>query len=94
MAQAKYYNSTIGGKTVHYIAADPEAINVEDLGGAVLSSSSKFGINGTFFDDKLKKYLVLLVLDLVTASEKQGVALFTNEEPWFAYSKMQVLLMS
>ncbi|MGG4343677.1 phosphodiester glycosidase family protein [Paenibacillus lautus] len=55
MAQAKYYNSTIGGKTVHYIAADPEAINVEDLGGAVLSSSSKFGINGTFFDDKLKK---------------------------------------
>lgn len=57
MAEAKYYTSTIEGKTVHYIAADPAAINVEDLGGAVLTSSNstKFGINGTFFDDKQKK---------------------------------------
>lgn len=47
-----YYTSNIQGKEVHYISADPSTISVANLNGAVLTSSSSthFGINGTFFD--------------------------------------------
>lgn len=53
MAVAKYYYSNnIKGKEVHYISADPSTINVNNVHGSVLTSSSskQFGINGTFFD--------------------------------------------
>ncbi|EFM11420.1 hypothetical protein PaecuDRAFT_1866 [Paenibacillus curdlanolyticus YK9] len=44
-------NTTVSGKTVYYIEADPSTVGVHDLGGANLTTSTKFGINGTFFDD-------------------------------------------
>ena len=49
MPVAKYRKTELSGKEVHYIEADLDAINVEDIGGTVLTSSTKFGINGTFF---------------------------------------------
>lgn len=50
MAVAKLTQTMISGKTVYYIEADQSAISVEDLGGKELTTSTKFGISGTFFD--------------------------------------------
>ncbi|MDO3411572.1 phosphodiester glycosidase family protein [Saccharibacillus sp. CPCC 101409] len=53
MGIAKYYHSSsIKGKDVHYISADPSTINVNNINGKSLTASSSgyFGINGTFFD--------------------------------------------
>ncbi|WP_313641722.1 hypothetical protein, partial [Paenibacillus sp.] len=51
MAVATYKQITWNGITVDYIEADMSTIRVEDLGGSNLTTSSKYGINGTFFDD-------------------------------------------
>ncbi|MET1174508.1 phosphodiester glycosidase family protein [Paenibacillus amylolyticus] len=51
MAVATYKQITWNGITVDYIEADMSTIRVEDLGGGNLTASSKYGINGTFFDD-------------------------------------------
>ncbi|MEK3881010.1 phosphodiester glycosidase family protein [Paenibacillus sp. FSL M7-0420] len=47
MSTAKYTSTTINRKTVRYIEADLDAINVEGI--TSLSGSNKFGVNGTFF---------------------------------------------
>ncbi|KGP77358.1 MULTISPECIES: phosphodiester glycosidase family protein [Paenibacillus] len=51
MADAKYRQTTWNGITVDYIEADMSTIQIEDLGGKNLTASTKYGINGTFFDD-------------------------------------------
>lgn len=51
MAVAKYKQTTWNGITVDYIEADISTIQIEDLGGKNLTASTKYGINGTFFDD-------------------------------------------
>ena len=51
MAVAAYRQITWNGITVDYIEADMSAVRVEDLGGTNLTTSAKYGINGTFFDD-------------------------------------------
>jgi hypothetical protein len=38
---------------VDYIEADISKIQIEDLGGKNLTASTKYGINGTFFDDSI-----------------------------------------
>jgi hypothetical protein len=51
MAVAMYKQITWNGITVDYIEADMSTIRVENLGGSNLTASTKYGINGTFFDD-------------------------------------------
>lgn len=51
MAEASYKQTTWDGITVDYIEADMSTIRIEDLGGKNLTASTKYGINGTFFDD-------------------------------------------
>ncbi|MFC6653805.1 phosphodiester glycosidase family protein [Paenibacillus rhizoplanae] len=51
MANAKYRQTTWNGITVDYIEADISTIRIKDLGGTNLTTSSEYGINGTYFDD-------------------------------------------